>query len=51
MEADFKIIFKIGNWFLAERCDLLSEPKYKHLYYFIGKHKGTCYWEIINLNF
>jgi len=49
MEADYKIIFKIGNWFLAERYDLLSSPKYKHISYFIGKNEKGAYRVFLTL--
>lgn len=46
METDYTIKLKIGKWFLAKRFDLHSNPKYKHLYYFIGKRGIGCYAEI-----
>ncbi len=47
MEADYAILFKIGNWFIAKQYDLNSTPKYKHIRYFLGKNNKDNSYSVI----
>lgn len=43
MPAEYRIIFKIGKYFLAEQLDPNSNPRYKHICYFFGEQKYNCF--------
>ena len=47
MESDYKIILKVGKYFIGKRYELNSTPKYKHRYYFLGKSDMGSYKEIL----